>query len=331
MKNVRIALSLFSMVAFVLIASSFAQAQANRTWVASTGSDANTATNCQRTAPCRTFAQALTVTNNQGEIDAVDAADYSNNPAGPLVIGKSVTIDGGGLGFITGGNATANDAVVVTTTDQHDVVTLRRLSINGAHFGGVPSAAFDGVHFTGSQGALVIERCQIGNFSRAGINFEPSSGGQLFVRDSDLTNSEFFGIRAVAAAGLALCSIDNVRLNNNGIFGTGSGIVMLQNTRANISDSVVAYNGLVGVQAAPSGTTSRANIESSVLTGNNINLQTGFSAGVGTIRISNVDIFDATANGLTWTAGSSILSFGNNRIAGNIGSNGPPSGTLPQQ
>lgn len=331
MKNVRFGLSLFSMVAFVLIASSFAQAQANRTWVASTGTDANTASNCSRTLPCRTFAGALSVTNQQGEIDVIDAGDFSNIPAGVLVINKSVTIDGGGLGFITGGNATNADAVFITTTDVHDVVTLRRLSINGAHFGGVPSAFFDGVRFQGS-GSLVVERCQISNFSRSGINFQPGNGGFLFVRDSDLTNNEFFGIRAQSSiSGLASCSIDNVRVSNNGIFGTGSGIVMLERTQANVSDSVSAYNGLVGIQAFPSGSTAEINIESTQITGNNINLQSGFSAGTGTIRISNVDIFDATANGLAFTAGSNILSFGNNRIAGNIGSNGPPSGTLPQQ
>ena len=327
MRNVRIGLSFFSIAAVMLIASSFAQAQNNRSWVSSTGSDAAA---CTRTAPCATFAGALAKTNNQGEIDVIDAAEYGGGAT--LVIGKSVTIDGGGLGFIVGGNATNADAIQITTSDVHDVVTLRDLSITGAHFGGAPSAGFDGVHFTGATGALVIEKCQIGNFSRAGINYQPTNGGNLFVRDSDLTNNEFFGIRIEStASGIAAASIDNVRTSNNGIFGTGSGIGLLQRSQANVGSAVVAYNGLVGLFASPSAGTAEANIESSSFVGNNINLQSGFSAAPGTIRISNVDIFDATANGLAFTGGSNLLSFGNNRIAGNLGSNGPPSGTLPQQ
>jgi hypothetical protein len=167
-----------------------------------------------------------------------------------LTINRSITIDGGGLGFITGGNANAADAIVVNTTDVHDVVTLRRISINGAHLGGVPSAFFDGVRFgaAGGTGALVVEHCQISNFSRAAINFTPSTGGSLFVRDCEFTNNEFFGVRAEStASGLATFSLDNVRASNNGIFGTGSGYCFFARTQGIVSDSVVSYNGLNGI------------------------------------------------------------------------------------
>jgi len=339
MKIGRFTLTILATASVMLFAVSFAQAQNNRSWVSSTGDD-NAA--CTRTAPCRTFQRAHNVTNVQGEIDVIDAGDYSNATSNvgaisavlSLTITKSVTIDGGGLGFITGGNANGADAVVVNVTDPHDVVTLRQLSINGVHFGGVPSAFYDGVRFgsAGGTGALVLEHCKISNFSRGGVNFTPSTGGSLFVRDCEFTNNEFFGIQAQSTtSGLATSSIDNVRASNNGIFGTGSGFQFLARTQAIVSDSVVSYNGLNGIQASPSAGTSEVNVESTNIVGNNINLQAGFAAGPATIRISNVDIFDATANGLTWTGGSNILSFGNNRIAGNVGSNGPPSGTLPQQ
>ena len=340
MKIGRFTLTILATAAVMLFAVSFAQAQNNRSWVSSTGDD-NAA--CTRTAPCRTFQGAHNKTNPQGEIDVIDAGEYSNAVSNvgaisavlSLTITKSITIDGGGLGFITGGNANGADAVVVNVTDLHDVVTLRQLSINGVHVGGVPSAFFDGVRF-GSGGAtagsLVLEHCQISNFSRGAVNFTPSSGGSLFVRDCEFTNNEFFGIQAQSTtSGVATCSIDNVRASNNGIFGTGSGFQFFQRTQAIVSDSVVSFNGLNGIQASPQAGTAEVNIESTNVVGNNINLQAGFSAAPATIRISNVDIFDATANGLTWTAGSNILSFGNNRIAGNVGSNGPPSGTLPQQ
>jgi len=341
MKIGRFMLSMLATAAVMLFATSFAQAQNNRSWVSSTGDD-NAA--CTRAAPCRTFQGALAKTNQQGEIDAIDAAEYGNNASNvgaisstsTLTIGKSVTIDGNGLGFITGGNGSTptGDAVQITTADVHDVVTFRSLSINGAHFGGTPSAFFDGVHFlTGTRGAVVLERTRISNFSRAGVNFEPDAGGNLFVRDCDFTNNEFFGIRTssvVAPPGAAFASIDNVRVSNNGIFGTGSGFVFLGTSKVNLSDSVSAYNGLNGIQVTGGANPASANMESSQFVGNNINVQAGFG-GVGTIRMSNIDVFDATASGLSFTGGSNVLSFGNNRIANNIGSNGPPSGTLPQQ
>lgn len=341
MKIGRFTLTILATAAVMLFAFSFAQAQNNRSWVSSTGDD-NAA--CTRTAPCRTFQGAANKTNAFGEINAIDAAEYGNNASNvpaisatsTLVLSKSVTIDGGGLGFITGGNGSTptGDAVSVTTTSVNDVVTLRRVSINGAHPGGAPSAPFDGVHFqNASLGALVLEHCQISNFSRAGVNFEPNNGGNLFVRDCEFTANEFFGVRTASTAAppsAAFASIDNVRVSNNGIFGTGSGFVFVGTSKVTVSDSVAAYNGLNGIQCTGGANPCSTNIESTNFVGNNINLQAGFG-GVGTIRISNVDIFDATANGLAFTGGSNILSFGNNRIANNIGSNGPPSGTLPQQ
>src|ERR1700683_4430752 len=65
-----------------------AQAQATRTWVSGVGDDVNP---CSRTAPCKTFAGAISKTANCGEIDALDPAGF-----GTLTITKSITIDGGG-------------------------------------------------------------------------------------------------------------------------------------------------------------------------------------------------------------------------------------------
>jgi len=46
--------------------SGAAQAQASRTWVSGVGDDANP---CSRTAPCKTFAGAISKTVAGGEID----------------------------------------------------------------------------------------------------------------------------------------------------------------------------------------------------------------------------------------------------------------------
>ena len=65
-----------------------AHAQATRTWVSGVGDDANP---CSRTAPCLTFAGAISKTAAGGEIDALDPGGF-----GMLTITKSITIDGGG-------------------------------------------------------------------------------------------------------------------------------------------------------------------------------------------------------------------------------------------
>ena len=49
----------------------------------------------------------------------------------------------------------------------------------------------------------------------------------------------------------------------------------------------------------------------------------------GTLRLSNVHVTDNTT-GLA-VGGGSILSYGNNKIAGNGAGNGPPSGPVTQQ
>ena len=66
-----------------------AGAQAPRTWVSGgVGDDANP---CSRTAPCKTFAGAISKTAAGGEIDALDPGGF-----GALTITKAITIDGGG-------------------------------------------------------------------------------------------------------------------------------------------------------------------------------------------------------------------------------------------
>src|ERR1700727_3142380 len=61
-----------------------AHAQATRTWISGVGDDANP---CSRTAPCKTFAGAISKTTTGGEIDALDPGGF-----GALTITKSITI-----------------------------------------------------------------------------------------------------------------------------------------------------------------------------------------------------------------------------------------------
>src|SRR5678809_384987 len=105
------ALLVFSI--FILIFASAAHAQATRTWVSGVGDDANP---CSRTAPCKTFAGAISKTAAKGVISVLDPGGF-----GAVTITKSITLNGDGTlaGILSAGtngiivNAGVNDRVVL--------------------------------------------------------------------------------------------------------------------------------------------------------------------------------------------------------------------------
>src|SRR5205807_772508 len=92
MNKFRFTINALAIAIFTFAFASMTQAQATRTWVSGVGDDANP---CSRTAPCKTFAGAISKTADGGEIDALDPGGF-----GTVTITKSVTIDGTtGAGF----------------------------------------------------------------------------------------------------------------------------------------------------------------------------------------------------------------------------------------
>ena len=83
-----------------------AQAQATRTWVSGVGDDVNP---CSRTAPCKTFAGAISKTAANGEISVLDPGGF-----GAVTITKSITLNGEGTlaGIL---NAGTNGVIVSST------------------------------------------------------------------------------------------------------------------------------------------------------------------------------------------------------------------------
>src|ERR1700752_1533441 len=96
-------------VVFALLQTAPAQAQATRTWVSGVGDDANP---CSRTAPCKTFAGAISKTAAQGEINVLDPGGF-----GAVTITKSITISSDSIeaGVLVSG--TNGIVVNVTSTD----------------------------------------------------------------------------------------------------------------------------------------------------------------------------------------------------------------------
>src|SRR5919107_964480 len=97
-----------------------ASAQATRTWVSGVGDDVNP---CSRTAPCKTFAGAISKTAVGGEINCLDPGGF-----GAVTITKSMTID---CHYTEGGALAGGNGIVVNMPATTDVVLLRGLDIFG--------------------------------------------------------------------------------------------------------------------------------------------------------------------------------------------------------
>src|SRR5215210_2692153 len=129
MNKVRFTLNILAVVIFTLTVSSLAHAQATRTWVSGVGDDVNP---CSRTAPCKTFAGAISKTALGGEIDAIDPGGF-----GAITITKSITIDGQGTmaSILAAGTNGVNVNDSGSATPNTAVVAIRNISINGATTG----------------------------------------------------------------------------------------------------------------------------------------------------------------------------------------------------
>src|SRR5579871_3605768 len=110
-------------IAAMLLIAAPANAQATRTWVSGVGDDANP---CSRTAPCKTFAGAISKTATAGEIDCLDPGGF-----GAVTITKPITLDcGSGVGsiLVSGTNAII---VNITSLGTSDDVIIRNLALEG--------------------------------------------------------------------------------------------------------------------------------------------------------------------------------------------------------
>src|ERR1700676_5417572 len=163
-------MSLLSISATILVFclwSGGAQAQASRTWVSGVGDDANP---CSRTAPCKTFAGAISKTAVMGEIDALDPGGF-----GAVTISKAITIDGGG-GQVASVLVSGTNGIVVAAGST-DTVILRNLRITGV------GAGLSGISYQ-SGGQLLVDRCVIEKFTTNGIRAVLASSGNLIVTNT---------------------------------------------------------------------------------------------------------------------------------------------------
>lgn len=298
----------------LLLALGVAANAQTRTWVSGVGDDLNP---CSRTAPCKTFAGAISKTAAGGVIDVLD-----NGAFGTVTITKAITIenDGNFAGVLAAGTTG-----VIVNAGASDSVVLRGLSIEG--FG----TAIDGIRFLNGL-SLTVENCQINRVTQKGIKFIPSGASQLYVKNTVIRNANFASGAGIfiqpGAAGSAQVTIDHVQIERNAV-----GIEADDRSKVSIRESDISRNSGDGIRALSTvggANNSVINVVSSLVT---FNTGSGVKAeGTGAVlRIADTSILNNGGTGINPTGGGVVNSFGNNNNAGNTPDGAPTAPALSQQ
>ncbi|MEW6208612.1 MAG: right-handed parallel beta-helix repeat-containing protein [Acidobacteriota bacterium] len=290
MRLTRSAINALMVFTVCLFCASFAQAQATRTWVSGVGDDANP---CSRTAPCKTFAGAISKTAAGGEINCLDPGGF-----GAVTITKSITIDGGGT-FASILAAGTNGIVI--NAGVNDVVNIRNLSINGIGTG------LNGIRFLGGK-SLTVTNCEIFRFTQNGIDVNKTAASELYVKDTRISTCTLNGIKVTTTPSPVLGTIDNTHIDRCG----SAGLRAERGSRLTVNRCVITNNP-TGILVDGTGADSIVNVEhTTVVYSSSIGIH---SSTLATVRINNCMI----ANNITGTSGSpgSVISGGTNFIQGN--------------
>jgi hypothetical protein len=290
----------------VLLWAGLAGAQASRTWVSGVGDDAFP---CSRTAPCKTFAGAISKTAPGGEIDALDPGGF-----GALTITKAITIDGGG-GQVASVLVSGTNGIVVQAGPA-DVVILRNLRFNGIGTG------INGIRWLAGK-ALTVENCDIFGFTNNGIDIAKSDGGKAYVINTVVENNGVSGLQSRNTLNNVQTTVDNSHFINNQF-----GIASEDFSKMSVRHSDTSGNSSVGLlsEAVTAGP-SLLDVYDSTSAHNNIGIQAGGSGVASTVNITGLALFD-NAQGIVNNAGGTTNTFHNNF---NTGTGLPNGATLTPQ
>lgn len=307
MNKIRFTTRLFVIATFVFAFTSMAQAQASRTWVSGVGDDANP---CSRTAPCKTWAGAISKTAATGEIDALDPGGF-----GAVTITKSITLDGTGTfasilaSLVTG---------VTVNAASTDVITIRGLSFNG--FGNGLRA----MNIIQAK-TVNIEDCVMFRFAGPGILVNETNDLNLNIRNTVIRDNTGAGLDLNTSSGQVRVSLTEVSL-----IGNLHGLHAKNNTRVIANNSVFSNNTTNGIlaDATTGGAVATVRVWNSLISTNGGNgVRAGnLGGGASGVEIGQCQIDNNVGNGVLVSSGGVVETFGNNSIRGN-GTDGCPSCT----
>ena len=234
---------LLALVGMLLLVAP-AEAQATRTWVSGVGDDANP---CSRTAPCKTFAGAISKTSASGEIDCLDAGGF-----GALTITKAITILCEPVS--NGGVLVAGTPGITVAAGATDHVVLEGLDFEGIFPG--PSTGTNGVQVSSGLDVYIVH-CTIRDFSANGVNVTSTTAGtRVFIKDSFITNTAIgMNVQGNGVANTGL--ISNTLIDGNSMFsvqvgGTGNTIGLVRSILSNSGTGMSILPGGSVVSFGPS-------------------------------------------------------------------------------
>jgi hypothetical protein len=291
MTRFKFAIHILSVCLLLLVGTSIASAQASRTWVSGVGDDLNP---CSRTAPCKTFAGAISKTATGGEINVLDPGGF-----GALTITKAITVDGTA---VAGGNLASGISgftVNITTNLASDNVVIRNMEINGNFAAG----GFHGIRFLDGN-SLVVEDCKIQNFTGSGISVTTAANSFTFVRNTVISNCTVAGVAITPTGGTARANLEDVHAFGctNGFRAAGSALVTARESSATAC-------GNAGFVA--DGTSARLNMRNCMTSNNVFGVQ---ATNGGIVRLSESVLSDSITAGVSKTGAplGIVESFANN-------------------
>jgi hypothetical protein len=295
MNKFRFTINALAVLVFTLAFASLAQAQASRTWVSGVGDDVNP---CSRTAPCKTWAGAISKTAAGGEIDALDPGGF-----GAVTINKAMTLDGGG-GQVASTLAAGTNGINING-GASDIITLNNLRLMGVKQTATPG--LDAIKINSGAGVHVMN-CIIENWASNGIEDVRAALGFLEVNNTSITNCGLNGISVAPGAGINV-HIANSRLQNCGSSGFSAGNAVV----AVVFNSVVSQNVAAGIFANGAAGNTSVSVDHCVVSSN----VTGFTANsaTSTILVSNTTAVGNITLAVT-AGGGHVTSYGNNQTGG---------------
>ena len=297
MSKARIFVNCLALIVLTLGISSIANAQATRTWVSGVGDDANP---CSRTAPCKTYAGAISKTAAGGEISTLDPGGF-----GVVTITKAITINGDGT---LAGILNAGSTGIIVNAGANDVVYVRNLSINGAGTG------LNGIRWIAGK-ALHVENCNIygqgnnsaGNGHGIFVNLT-ATAGNLFVKDTNIKTCAVDGIAVQTSTGFVAGVLDRVRLE-----GLPTGLLIGNNAFISVRDSVINLSTSTGVSITGSGTPT-GSFDNVMINNNPTAINVGASA---LMNLSSCTLESNSTAIVSAGPQANLRSSGNNRLLGN--------------
>jgi hypothetical protein len=305
MKLFRILAAIAAFATVALLFAAPASAQATRTWVSGVGDDANP---CSRTAPCKTFAGAISKTATAGEINCLDPGGF-----GALTITKAITIScqAGTAGVLVSGTNGITVAAGAT-----DVVYLSGLDFEGLN------SSLSGVQVN-TAGEVTIVNCIVRGFNTAGVNVAPSAGGvHVAVIDSIIADNPGTGILiGPTGTGSVRASVSGTKVTGNAGDGVMSNATATSGSiKTSITATESAHNAGVGFAVFSAGADDETMVDNSAASDNNFGIAANGAGAI--IRFGRTNL-TSNSTGAGQLSGGSAISYQNNNIDGNgAGGNG---------